>query len=389
MIQYGKHDINQNDIDAVVDVLENHFLTQGEKVPLFEKALCDYTRASYCVAVNSGTSGLHIACLALGIAQGDCIWTTSNSFVASANCARYCGADVDFIDICPDTRNMCVDALEQKLLFAERTNSLPTALVVVHFAGLVCDMQRIHKLCKRFDIAIIEDAAHALGSSYQDERVGACEYSDMCVLSFHPVKSITTAEGGAVTTQSKALADKLALYAKHGITRDQNQMQLPLESQDQGPWYYQQLCLGYNYRLSDLHAALGISQLNRIDDFINIRNTQAQRYLDCFSDLSLHLPLMPEEGKSSWHLFMIELENHDRLQVYNHLLSEGIRANVHYIPIHRQPYYQSLGFEKGYAPNSERFYANALTLPLYVGLSEQAQDHVIKTVIDVVSKPTR
>lgn len=382
MISYGKHSVDQQDIDAVQDVLKNHFLTQGTMVPAFEQALCDYTQAQYCTAVNSGTSGLHVACLALGIAQGDTVWTSPNSFVASANCALYCGASIDFVDINPVTRNLCPVILEQKLLLAQQTNSLPKALVVVHFAGSSCDMQAIYGLCKPLNIAIIEDAAHGLGGSYKGKPIGSCEYADLAVLSFHPVKSITTAEGGAVTTNNAELATKCKLFASHGITKDSNQM----EGDTQGNWYYQQVCLGYNYRMSDLHAALGLSQLTKINDFIDTRRQLAAAYLKKLSNLPITLPSEKDLNESSWHLFMIELTVQDRKKAYNKLHELGVGVNVHYIPIHLHPYYQKLGFEVGQFPNAEAFYAKALTIPLYVELTDKQQDEVIAALQHVLSE---
>ncbi|MFT6270681.1 MAG: UDP-4-amino-4,6-dideoxy-N-acetyl-beta-L-altrosamine transaminase [Alphaproteobacteria bacterium] len=386
MISYGKHSVSTQDIDAVKDVLENHFLTQGSKVPEFEKVLCEYTGAAYCNAVNSGTSGLHVACLAVGVGKEDIVWTSPNSFAASANCALYCGASVDFVDINPVSRNMCLVLLEQKILQARKTDSLPKAIVVVHFAGSSCDMQTIHDLCKPLNIAIIEDAAHGLGGTYKSKPIGSCEYSDIAVLSFHPVKSITTAEGGALTTNNAGIAQRCKLFANHGITKDQEQMQGDIH----GNWYYQQLCLGYNYRMSDLHAALGISQLKRVDEFIASRRKLAARYFDKLSNiatnLQIKLPTDKDLNESSWHLFMIELTTQNRKEVYDKLHELGIGVNVHYIPIHLHPYYQQLGFSKGQFPNAEDFYNNALTIPLYVDLSDEQQDRVIETLSEVLSR---
>ncbi|MFC3121845.1 UDP-4-amino-4,6-dideoxy-N-acetyl-beta-L-altrosamine transaminase [Agaribacter flavus] len=384
MIPYGKHNINAQDIASVVDVLENKFLTQGELVPQFEEALCEYTGARYCVAVNSGTSGLHVACLALGVGEGDTVWTSPNSFAASANCARYCGADVDFVDIDPSTRNLCPQRLAAKLQYAATKKRLPKAIVVVHFAGLSCDMKKIHDLCQAYGIAIIEDAAHGLGGRYQNKAIGSCEYADIAVLSFHPVKSITTAEGGAVLTNSQALAKQAELYAKHGITRRPEWLQ----PHEQGAWYYQQLCLGYNYRLSDLQAALGLSQLTRIDSFIQERRRLAARYTDSFTRSSatqnfnqyLKLPTQSQAQDSAWHLYMVEVPINMRALVFEQMKSQGIGVNVHYIPIHWHPYYQALGFTKGAFAHAEHFYQGAITLPLYVGLSDKEQDEVISAL---------
>ncbi|MBF7072354.1 UDP-4-amino-4,6-dideoxy-N-acetyl-beta-L-altrosamine transaminase [Glaciecola sp. MH2013] len=393
MIPYGKHHIDQGDIDAVVDVLENHFLTQGAKVPEFEQALCDYTGANYCTAVNSATSGLHVACLAAGVKAGDMVWSTPNSFVASANCALYCGASVDFIDMDPATRNIDIDLLAKKITQAKRENKLPKALIVVHFAGFSCDMKLISDLLKGVDIVLIEDAAHGLGGSYLNTKIGACEYSDMAVLSFHPVKSITTAEGGAVMTNSEYFAQQIVLFAKHGVTRD---VQLfDSEASDlskQGPWYYQQLELGYNYRLSDMQAALGISQLRKLDGFVAARQKCADFYFENLAHLPLKLPqndlsTQGPENQSGWHLFMIELDDSvklDRKTVYEQLVHKGIGVNVHYIPIHLHPFYQRLGFKPGDYPAAEHFYDRAITLPLYPSLSIHEQKAVLAALEEVL-----
>lgn len=398
MIPYGKHHIDSQDIEAVVDVLENHFLTQGSKVPEFEQALCDYTGAQYCTAVNSATSGLHVACLAAGVGQGDIVWTTPNSFVASANCALYCNATVDFVDMEPLTRNLDVSLLAQKLAHAQKLGSLPKAIVVVHFAGFSCDMRKIAKLIEGLDIVLIEDAAHALGGSYEGHKVGSCQFSDMAVLSFHPVKSITTAEGGAVMTNSALLNEKIMQFAKHGITRDSRLFDSnAVDLSQQGPWYYQQLSLGYNYRLSDLQAALGISQLKKLDGFIAARQTKADFYLTALASLPLVLPQQCErDNQSGWHLFMIELNPQvlsaqvkhpqlkNRKKVFEALQEKGIGVNVHYIPIHLQPYYQQIGFKQGDFPHAEHFYENAITLPLYPGLTEDDQQAVVDALFEVL-----
>ncbi|MFT6898248.1 MAG: UDP-4-amino-4,6-dideoxy-N-acetyl-beta-L-altrosamine transaminase [Paraglaciecola sp.] len=370
MLPYGRHHVDQDDIDAVTDVLKNQFLTQGACVPAFEQALCDYTGADYAQAVNSGTSGLHIACLAAGVGEGDIVWTVPNSFVASANCAKYCGADIDFVDMDPVTRNLSVALLQAKI---EGCETLPKALIVVHFSGASCDMQAISAMTRKHNIILIEDAAHALGGCYNGKPIGNCEYSDMAVFSFHPVKSITTAEGGAVITNDKKLYKRLVLFAKHGITRDPQQ----LVAQDQGDWYYEQQELGYNYRLSDLHAALGISQLRKLDHFIHFRRKKAAVYLQALAKLPLILPPQSSLEDSAWHLFMIELKDHDRRVIFEQLRARGIGVNVHYIPIHLQPYYQRLGFKLGNFPNAEGFYSHALTLPLFPLMSDKEQQQVI------------
>ncbi|MFT7411800.1 MAG: UDP-4-amino-4,6-dideoxy-N-acetyl-beta-L-altrosamine transaminase [Paraglaciecola sp.] len=378
MIPYGKHLVDEQDIDAVVDVLRNQFLTQGAIVPQFEQALCDYTGCQFATAVNSATSGLHVACLAAGVGQDDVVWTVPNSFVASANCALYCGANIDFVDIDVVTLNIDIDALTNKISQAAQSNSLPKALIVVHFSGLSCDMQVIHALTQKYAIVLIEDAAHALGGSYQQQKVGSCQYSDMSVLSFHPVKSITSAEGGAVLTNNKIYDDKITLFAKHGVTRDVEQM----VTESHGPWYYQQVALGYNYRMSDLHAALGLSQLSKLDSFIFRRTELALKYQKKLINLPLKLPAFSDSSNSAWHLYMVELIQHDRKSVYEQLHAKGVGVNVHYIPIHLHPYYQQLGFKKGDFPIAENFYNNALTLPLFPSLSDEQQN----IVIDVLHK---
>lgn len=380
MIPYGKHLVDEDDIDAVVDVLRNQFLTQGKVVPQFEQALCDYTGAKYCVAVNSATSGLHVACLAAGVGSGDLVWTVPNSFVASANCALYCGASIDFVDINPITRNIDVGALETKLQYAANHKRLPKVLIVVHFSGLSCDMQAIHKLTQMYSIVLIEDAAHGLGGSYQQSKIGSCVYSDMAVLSFHPVKSITSAEGGAVLTNQCQLQEKLKLFAKHGVTKDSSQYQ----GDSHGPWYYQQLELGYNYRLSDMQAALGLSQLKKLDRFIQKRTALARVYDKKLADLPLKLPVSQTQSQSAWHLYMVELTHNNRQQVYQQLHKKGVGVNVHYIPIHLQPFYQQLGFKQGDFPISEHFYQNALTLPLFPSLTDAEQTKVIDALYEVL-----
>jgi len=380
MIPYGKHLVDEDDIDAVVDVLRNQFLTQGTVVPQFEQALCEYTGAKHCVAVNSATSGLHVACLAAGAGQGDLVWTVPNSFVASANCALYCGASIDFVDIDPVTRNIDIKALEKKLQDAAKQDRLPKVLIVVHFSGLSCDMQSIHRLTQMYSIILIEDAAHGLGGSYQQSKIGSCVYSDMTVLSFHPVKSITSAEGGAVLTNQSQYYQKIQLFAKHGVTKDPAQYQ----GDSDGPWYYQQVELGYNYRLSDMQAALGLSQLKKLDTFIQRRAEIAKVYAQALADLPLKLPVLASHSQSAWHLYMVELTQHDRQAIYQQLHTKGVGVNVHYIPIHLQPFYQQLGFKKGDFPLAEHFYQHALTLPLFPSLTDAEQNKVIDVLHEIL-----
>ena len=378
VIPYGKHSVNDEDIDAVVNVLRNEFLTQGRQVPLFEKALCDYTCADYCIAVNSATSGLHIACLALGVANNDIVWTSANSFAASANCARYCGATLDFVDIDAETGNICPTLLAQKLRAAAKDGVLPKALIVVHFAGNSCEMKEIHRLCSDHGVSIIEDAAHSLGASYDNQPVGSCQYSDFTVLSFHPVKSITSAEGGAVLCKDQRLAEKCRLFSQHGITKQPDKFDKPAE----GGWYYQQISLGYNYRLSDLHAALGISQLARLDKFIERRRRIAQLYFETLCNLPIIMPQSSSLHASAWHLFVIQVPAEQRAAVFSFLQSEGIGVNVHYIPIYKHPYYQANGFD-GYAlANTEAYYSRAISLPIFPELDDTTQQRVV----DVIKK---
>lgn len=379
MIPYGKHAVDSADIAAVVDVLENRFLTQGDTVPLFERVLTDYTQCQYAVAVNSATSGLHIACLTLGVGQGDIVWTVPNSFVASANCALYCSATVSFVDIDPVTRNISLGSLANKLQIAAKANRLPKVLVVVHFSGLSCQMQDIAQLTEPHGIKLIEDAAHALGGSYLDGKVGRCEYSDLTVLSFHPVKSITSAEGGAVLTNDVELYKKLQLFSKHGVTKDPESMSVV-----EGDWYYQQIALGYNYRLSDLHAALGVSQLKKLDEFVKQRERLANSYDKSLSHLPLTLPRVSSYAKSAWHLYMVEVQEHDRKDIFDALRSRNIGVNVHYIPIHLQPYYKKLGFEPGDYPHAEAFYRNAITLPLFPTMTADEQHYVVDALNEVL-----
>ncbi|RDV25044.1 UDP-4-amino-4,6-dideoxy-N-acetyl-beta-L-altrosamine transaminase [Alteromonas aestuariivivens] len=376
MIPYGKHTINDEDVNAVVSVLKNEFLTQGNQVPEFEQSLCEYTGANHAIAVNSGTSGLHLSCLAAGVKEGDIVWTSPNSFAASANCALYCGAEVEFIDIDPLTRNICLIQLAQKLDEALRANRLPKAIIAVHFAGSSCDMKAIATITRQYGIVLIEDAAHGFGGKDpQGCPIGEGKHSDFVVLSFHPVKSMTTAEGGAVLTNDKRLADTVRLYASHGITRD---TALFPSGEQQNPWFYSQQSLGFNYRLSDLHAALGNSQIRRLDDFIAQRKARAQVYHDALVNLPVVRPVF--DNYSAWHLYVIELEMHDRKTVFEVLRSAGIGVNVHYIPIYRHHYYKSRGFAAHNYPNCERYYQNALTLPLFPGLTADMQEKVISTL---------
>ncbi len=380
MIPYGKQDINQQDIDGVIDVLKSDFLTQGPKVPEFENALTAHTGARYALAVNSATSALHIACLALELGEGDWLWTSPITFVASANCGLYCGAKVDFVDIDPATYNLCPKKLEEKLIQAKAEDKLPKVVVPVHLCGQPCDMEAIGRLAKEYDFKVIEDASHAIGGKYHGKPIGNCEYSDITVFSFHPVKIVTTAEGGAVVTNNKALADKMALLRSHGITRDPQQM----VSESHGGWYYQQIDLGFNYRMTELQAALGVTQMTRLEQFITSRHRLAERYYQGLKDLPITLPYQLENTYSGLHLFVIRLHL-DKIdlthqQVFDALRENGIGVNLHYIPVHTQPYYENMGFAKGDFPNAEQYYQEAISLPMFHAMSDEQQDEVMRVL---------
>lgn len=378
VIPYGRQDINQEDIDAVVNVLLSDYLTQGPVVPAFEKAVADYCGAQHAVAVNSATSALHIACLALGVGNGDIVWTTPITFVASANCALYCGATVDFVDINPSTYNLSVERLEEKLIQAEKTGKLPKVVIPVHLCGQSCDMAGIHALSQKYGFRIIEDASHAIGGKYKGEPVGNCRYSDITIFSFHPVKIITTGEGGMAVTNDSALAKHLRLLRSHGISSTPEDMQ-PRPSQE--IWNYQQLDLGFNYRMTDIHAALGLSQMQRLDEFVTKRHAIAKRYDQRLSDLPVVTPWQHPDGFSSYHLYVIRLKldaiNKTHRQVYEALRAAGILVNLHYIPVYRQPYYEKMGFNEGCCPEAERYYMEAISIPMYYGLIDVQQDRVM------------
>jgi UDP-4-amino-4,6-dideoxy-N-acetyl-beta-L-altrosamine transaminase len=377
IIPYGKQDITPGDIDAVVEVLKSDYLTQGPCVPRFEERLAEYCRAKHAVAVNSATSALHIACLALGLGPGDRLWTTPITFVASANCGLYCGAGVDFVDIDPATCNMSVESLEKKLEQAKKSGGLPKVLVAVHLCGQPCEMRKIHALGQRYGFTIIEDASHAIGGQYLGEPIGNCRYSDITVFSFHPVKIITTAEGGVAVTNQADLAAKMKRLSSHGITRDPDLM----VHEPDGPWYYQQIELGFNYRMTELQAALGISQLERVDAYVSKRHALARRYDELLSGLPLTAPFQHPDGYSARHLYIIRLDlssiGPGRREVFETLRGQNIGVNVHYIPVHLQPYYHAAGFREEDFPASEKYYREAISLPLFPGLSHQKQDHVI------------
>lgn len=386
MIPYGRQNISEADIQAVVEVLRSDYLTQGPTVPAFEKCVSDYCHARFSVAVNSATSALHIACLALGIGPGDAVWTSPITFVASANCALYCGAKVDFVDIDPHTYNMSIERLAEKLAHAEKNDNLPKIVIPVHLCGQSCDMNSIHELSQRYDFKIIEDASHAIGSKYQSEPIGNCRYSDITVFSFHPVKIITTAEGGLATTNNAKLASKMQLLRSHGITRDPNEMnQTP-----DGAWYYQQIALGFNYRMTDLQAALGLSQMQRLDKFVNKRQNIAKRYDQLLSKLPVITPRQQPDSYSASHLYVIRLKlkeiGNSHREVFEAMRASRIGVNLHYIPVYTQPYYQKMGFEKGYCPEAEQYYAEAISLPMYPGLTENQQNEVVDTLAKAITQ---
>ena len=385
MIPYGKQDISQDDIDAVVEVLKSDYLTQGTIVPKFEKSLSDFTKAKYSVVVNSATSALHIACKALEVGPGDIVWTSAITFVASANCALYCGADVDFVDIDSNSYNICIESLTKKLELARLSGNLPKVLIPVHLSGQSCDMKSIFELSKEYGFAIIEDASHAIGGMYTDEPVGNCKFSDIAVFSFHPVKIITSGEGGAALTNNPELDKNMRLFASHGITRNTKLM----ENVPDGPWYYEQLSLGSNYRMTELQAALGLSQMSRINSFIQKRHQIAKRYNDELKHLPLALPAQGNENYSSYHLYIIRLKldaiQKSHKEIFEELRREGLGVNLHYIPVYHHPYFKKLGFKKGYCPEAENYYREAISIPIYFGLSDELQDQAIETISKVLS----
>ena len=386
MIPYGRQHLDEDDVKAVVETLTSNWLTQGPAIPKFETALADYCGANFGIAVNSATSALHIACLALGVSEGDRVWTSPNSFVASSNCALYCGAKVDFVDIDLHTGNMCVDALRKKLALAESTNALPKVVIPVHFAGQPCDMKEIRALSKQYGFFVIEDASHAVGAKYQEKFVGSCQFSDICVFSFHPVKIITTMEGGMALTNNSEWAEKMRMLRSHGITNDPEKM----TEDSHGPWYYQQIALGFNYRMTDVEAALGLSQLSKLETFLEKRNVLANYYDKLFSDYSGITPLQQNSKiYSSYHLYVVRIDsltNQQHATLVANLRESGVFAHVHYIPIHMQPFYISLGFKIGDFPNAEKYYQQAVTLPLFPDLKEDEVEHIVALFVDIVNK---
>lgn len=379
-IPYGRQEITQADIDAVTEVLQSDFLTQGPMVPRFEQSIATYCGAVHAVAVNSATSALHIACRALGLGSGDRLWTTPITFVASANCGLYCGAEVDFVDINPLTYNLSPEVLEQKLIEAEKTGTLPKVVVPVHLCGQSCEMEAIHRLSQRYGFKIIEDASHAIGGRYKDQPIGNCRYSDITVFSFHPVKIITTGEGGVALTNDKQLAERMELLRSHGITRDPALM----TQQSHGPWYYQQIDLGFNYRMTDIQAALGVSQMDRLNLYVSKRHQLARRYDTLLGPLPVTVPWQHPDSYSGLHLYVIRLQldrtrrNHH--EVFEYLRGQNIGVNLHYIPVHTQPYYQKMGFAAGMYPEAEQYYHEAISLPMFANLTEAEQNWVVEMI---------
>ncbi len=377
VIPYARQSITKQDIDAVTEVLQSDYLTQGPVVPAFEDAVANLVGAKHAIAGNSATSMLHIACLALGVTDGDLVWTSPISFVASANCALYCGAEIDFVDIDSETFNISPAALATKLEEARKSNKLPKVIIPVHMGGQSCDMKSIGLLAKQYGIKVIEDASHAIGGSYDSRRIGNCAHSDIAIFSFHPVKIITSGEGGMATTQDESLAHRMRMLRSHGITRNESEF----EFSNDGPWYYEQQELGLNYRLTDIAAALGLSQLQRIDAFINQRNAIASRYNNAFASTQVAVPHINSDCISAFHLYIArcDFENSDvtRVQLFENMKNSGVLLNLHYIPIYRQPFYSKMGFDPKSFPNAERYYKQAFSIPMYADLTEADQDTVI------------
>jgi UDP-4-amino-4,6-dideoxy-N-acetyl-beta-L-altrosamine transaminase len=386
LIPYGRQSISDADIQAVVEVLKSDFLTQGPTVPAFEEAVASLCGAEYGVAMNSATSALHLACVALGVRPGDSVWTSPVTFVASSNAALYCGAKVDFVDIDERTYNMCPRRLEEKLDRAAEAGTLPKVVIPVHLAGQSCDMAAIHAAASRHGVRIIEDASHAIGGSYGSQPVGNCKYSDITIFSFHPVKIVTTGEGGMAMTNDRELAELMRLDRTHGITRDPAQLQ----HDDEGPWYYEQQRLGFNYRMTDIAAALGLSQLTRIEEFIARRREIAAAYDAAFADLPVKTPWQHPDTESAWHLYVIRLDqqrvSRGHRVIFDELREAGVGVNLHYIPVYRQPYYRELGFGQGHCPNAEAYYAEAISLPIYPAMTGAEQQQVISAVAKAVTR---
>lgn len=384
MIPYGRQSIDKEDIDAVLKVLKSDFLTQGPCVPLFEKEITTKVGAEYGIAVNSATSALHIACMSLNLKPGDWLWTSPITFVASANCGVYCGANIDFVDIDPVTFTLCPVELEKKLVSAEAKGKLPKIVIAVHLAGQSCNMEKIFNLSKRYDFKVIEDASHAIGAKYQEEYIGNCRYSDIAIFSFHPVKIITSAEGGIALTNNKVLADNMRLHRSHGITRNKELM----EEKTPAPWYYEQIDIGFNYRMTDLQAALGMSQLAKLDYFVTKRNNIAKRYNKLLADLPLSLPVINPDNYSAFHLYIVQIKIEEleisQKEIFNYLIRNGINVNLHYIPVHTQPFFRKLGFKKNDFHKSMAYYSKAISLPIYPALEEQQQEFIILKMRELI-----
>lgn len=385
MITYGRQDITKADIDAVIECLQSDYLTQGPQITKFEQSVAIHTSAQHAVAVSNATAALHIACLALELGPGDWLWTTPNTFVASANCALYCGAQVDFVDIDPRTYNLCPAKLEEKLIKAEKAGKLPKIVVPVHLTGQPCEMAAIHALGQKYGFKIIEDASHAIGGQYKGEPIGNGRYSDITVFSFHPVKIITTAEGGMALTNNPEIASRLGLLRSHGITRDPALMTEPVH----GPWYYQQVALGFNYRMTDMQAALGVSQMTRLTDYVKRRHDIAQHYNELLVDLPLTLPWQHPDSYSAYHLYVVRLHlnkiNASHRQVFEALRAKEIMVNVHYIPVNTQPYYQQLGFKQGDYPQAEAYYSEAISIPMHANLTDEDLIYVANCLREAIS----
>ena len=385
MIPYGRQDITDKDIDAVVDILKSDFLTQGPMVPRFEECVAKYCGASYAVAMNSATSALHLACLALGLGSGDWLWTSPITFVASANCGLYCGAKVDFVDIDPHTYNLCPENLARKLEEAEARGCLPKVVVPVHLCGQSCDMEAIYALSKRYGFRIIEDASHAIGGKYKNQPIGNGRYSDITIFSFHPVKIITTGEGGMALTNNSELAQRMALLRSHGITRDPDLM----THEPDGPWYYQQIDLGYNYRMTDLQAALGLSQMQRLDDYVARRHALAKRYDELLTELQVKAPWQHPDSYSGLHLYIIRMYrdkiNSTHRQVFESLRNQGVGVNLHYIPVYNQPYYEKMGIDRERFPEAEKYYKEAISLPMFPLLSDSDVSKIVTILASIIT----
>ena len=384
-IHYGRHNVDKSDINAVISVLQSDWLTQGPVTPMFEKSVSKYCNVKYSIATNSATSALHIACLALGVGEGDIVWTVANTLVASSNCALYCGANVDFVDIDPNTYNISVECLAEKLIQAEKMGMLPKVVIPVHLCGQSCDMAGIQTLSKRYGFKIIEDASHAIGGRYKDKLIGNCIYSDITVFSFHPVKIITSGEGGMALTNDIVLAERLKLSRSHGITSVQSDMEYRPSNE---LWNYQQIGLGFNYRMTDIHAALGLSQMQKLDEFVDRRHSIAKIYDNELRDLPLTTPFQAGDTHSSYHLYpirlLLEKLSQSHIEVHDHLQQLGINVNLHYIPVYRHPYYERLGFKLGYCPEAEKYHKDVISIPIYPSLKEAEQTRVIQILKELI-----